>query len=530
MRDGRERAARKRLVAGLVAVALLAGCTSSDDEPDPGAVESSEPVAGGALRLGIGGPLVVDPVDASLASSSDLMVLDLLYDGLTRLDDQGAPQPALAAEWGANEDFTAFRFRLDSDATFASGRPVTPDDVISSLERVMAAGDSSLAALSLEAVEGFRAFADGEADGVSGLTAPDERTVRFGLTTPLSTLPQALSSPVLSVVDPESIDGDVAETDLSGAWEVAGASGGDLTLERRVEADGEGLGSVELRAYDSPEAAYDAFDDGGLDWAPVPASRYERALADHGDGAFAPFQAELFFGMNLRASALRTPAMRQAIRLAIDRDAIVEEVYADLADPLSTVVPAGVAGHDPGRCPACTLDPEQAADIVAFLHPDGDVPTVRLDYDESPAQEEMARLVAEDLNDVGIPTRLQPRPLEEYESFIVSGDQALFSFGWIGAYGSPDAYLAPLFGSAANDNLTRFRSPQVDGLLERARAGSDPADNAERWALAEELVLESAVVVPIAQFRTQVVVSERVEGLVHAVDGTVDWSQVRLSA
>ena len=52
---------------------------------------------------------------------------------------------------------------------------------------------------------------------------------------------------------------------------------------------------------------------------------------------------------------------------------------------------------------------------------------------------------------------------------MVSGEQELFSFGWIGAYGSPDAYLAPLFGSAANDNLTNYQSRLVDGL---ARSGS----------------------------------------------------------
>ena len=36
------------------------------------------------------------------------------------------------------------------------------------------------------------------------------------------------------------------------------------------------------------------------------------------------------------------------------------------------------------------------------------------------------------------------------------------------------------------------------------------------------------MVVPIAQFRTQVVVAERVEGLTHAVDGTVDWTVVHI--
>ncbi len=69
----------------------------------------------------------------------------------------------------------------------------------------------------------------------------------------------------------------------------------------------------------------------------------------------------------------------------------------------------------------------------------------------------------------------------------------------------------------------------MDGLLARARAGADPAQNAERWEVAEVQILESWVVVPIAQFRTQVVVADGVLGFAHAVDGTVDWTQVQLS-
>lgn len=517
-----------RALGATVALLLAApACTSGDDD-DPAA--NSTTVDGGTVRLGIGGPLVVDPMAASLVSPSDLMVLDLLHDGLTRLDADGVAQPALASEWEANDDRTAFWFRLDPEATFSSGRPITPDDVIASLERVMAAGDTSLVALSLEAVSGFRAFVDGQAEHVSGLTAPDARTVRLGLEVPLSVLPEVLSSPVLSVVDVETVtDGDFGALDLSGAWAVASADGDVVRVERREGAAGS-LDAVELRTFADGEAAYDAFDEGDVDWASVPPARFGQALQAHGDGDFAPFHAELFFGMNLSSLSLGNSVLRQAILAAIDRDAIVGAVYPDLADPLPTVVPAGVAGHDPDRCGGCVHDPEAAAAKVRAAFPDGNVPVVNIDFDESTAQEAMAKIIASDLEEVGIPTELRPLPLEEYKRFVVSGGQELFSFGWIGAYGSPDAYLAPLFGSAANDNLTDYRSAQVDGLLTQARSGTDPAQNAERWVEAEAQILEAAVVVPIAQFRTQVVVAERVQGFAHAADGTVDWSQVQLSS
>ena len=169
------------------------------------------------------------------------------------------PQPALAADWEPNDDQTAFRFHLDPEATFASGRPITPEDVIASLERVIAAGDTSLAALSLEAVTGFRAFVEGEADHVSGLTAPDARTVRVGLETPLSVLPEVLSSPLLSVVDPETIDATTSATSTSagpGRWPPTDDDG----LRRRAPRGRprEPRRPWSCTPYEDDEAAYDA--------------------------------------------------------------------------------------------------------------------------------------------------------------------------------------------------------------------------------------------------------------------------------
>jgi ABC-type transport system substrate-binding protein len=526
-------AGRGRAVAALGAAFVLlltsTACTDDgDDPPETSSTTSGEPVDGGTVTLGIADRLVVDPVDASLASPSDLMVADLLHDGLTRLDPDGAVQPALAREWRANDLFTGFRFTLDPDATFTSGRPVVAEDVISSLERVIAGGDSSLAALSLELVDGFRAFVDGKAEHVSGLLAPDEHTVGVKLTAPLSVLPEVLANPVLSVVDEATVaDDDLGALDLSGSWAVTSADDDGLQLERRAGADGS-LDAIDVRSFDDADAAYDAFEDGEVDWATVPSSRYDQALEGQGDGAFAPFHAELFFGLNVRSPKLSNQEFRQAIRMAIDRDAIVDAVYPDLADPLATVVPAGVPGHDPGRCAACTHDPAGAADIVTFAFPDG-APTVQIDFDQSTAQEAMAQIVAADLEAVGIPTELRPQPLEAYKQFVVSGEQELFSFGWIGAYGSTDAYLAPLFSSAANDNLTGYRAAAVDSLLFKARVSADPAVNADRWAKVEAAVLDAAIVVPIAQFRTQVVLADRVLGFAHAVDGTVDWAQVQVT-
>ena len=62
-----------------------------------------------------------------------------------------------------------------------------------------------------------------------------------------------------------------------------------------------------------------------------------------------------------------------------------------------------------------------------------------------------------------------------------------------------------------------------------ARATDDPDAAAEAWHDVERRALRAAVVVPVAQFQVQAVVADRVEGLVHRVDGTVDWAAVRVA-
>ena len=61
----------------------------------------------------------MDPAEASLASPSDLMVLDLLHDGLTRLDADGVAAAGAGRGAGrATPRSTAFRFDLAPEATF----------------------------------------------------------------------------------------------------------------------------------------------------------------------------------------------------------------------------------------------------------------------------------------------------------------------------------------------------------------------------------------------------------------------------
>src|SRR5690349_16869974 len=257
------------------------------------------------------------------------MVLDLLYDGLTRLDADGVPQLALATKLEHNDALDAWRFSLPADATFSDGTPLAAADVIASFEHIAKGGDDSLPALALEPIVGFDAFVDGKAKHLAGLTAPTPHTVRIATTGPFSVLPSLLAAPEMGVVKVGALDGvtgpaDLDTVPLSGAWEVTEADADSATLEPRAAASAEGVQAAELHVYGDEGKAYKAFEDGAVDWAVVPPSKFADATKDYGTGAFAPFQAEVFFGMNLASRTLAQAPFRKAIALAIDRNAIVD--------------------------------------------------------------------------------------------------------------------------------------------------------------------------------------------------------------
>jgi ABC-type transport system substrate-binding protein len=522
----------RRLVRALLVVAVLVAACSSDDGTDGG--RAGRPIDGGTVRLGLPGPIQADPALASVASPSDLMVLDLLHDGLTRTATDGEVVGELATRWAQDGTFRTWTFFLDPEATFSSGRAITAADVVASLEHVAAGGDASIAALQLEVVTGFRAFLDGTAPHIAGLRATDLLTVEVALDSPLASLPVLLASPSYGVIDRASTAAApepavLADLDLSGSWQVSAARPEALTVSRRGGTPGR-LDAVELRQYEDSAHAYAAFRDGEVDWAPVPGDEFGAAVAAYGGDAFAPFHAELLLGLRVTGAALSRPELRQAIAAAVDREAIVRAVYPDLAVPLLGVVPAGIPGHRTRPCGVCRYDPPRARALLAAAFPDGQVPAVAIDVERSPAQEALAAIVAESLAEVGIPTNVRSRPLEDHERFVVTGAQELFTFGWIGGYRSPDAYLAPLFGSGSPENLTGLQDAEVDALLRQAEATMAEAGPSGPWATVEERLLQAVVVIPIAQFRTQVVVAPRVTGLSHAVDATVDWAAVGVTA
>ena len=120
----------RRLGALLVLLLALAACRG-EEEATPEPLLDEPPEAEGTpatvLRWAVG---AVDAIVPPLATGTDeLRVADAVFDGLTRLDEDLEPAPALAGDWRHDDRGKVWTFRLRPDATFHDGSPVTAADV-----------------------------------------------------------------------------------------------------------------------------------------------------------------------------------------------------------------------------------------------------------------------------------------------------------------------------------------------------------------------------------------------------------------
>jgi oligopeptide transport system substrate-binding protein len=534
---------RWRAAIGLVTViglVLGAACTS-DDSSSPSDTTEGSFQQGGDLRLAAVDVTTLDPAAAVPTNQAQMIAIDLLYDSITvfpnGLDptdqndvaggmqsDEVAAEPDLAQSITPNADATVWTVAL-ADRTFSDGSAVQAADVKATYERLAKKGSASLAGVRLDIVNGYAEAATGGAAEVSGLRVVDARTLEITLREPYRQLPELLASPLFGIAPKASVDaGDAAfaEPVSSGPYAFVGKGAEGMTFERSSSSTGADAGpnTVEMVTFPSWGDAYAAFTAGEVDWSLVPSDQLVDASDTYGDEHFTNFGSELWFGFNLSDSTFGDIRFRQAIVQAVDSAKVVADALPGRF-PLRAIVPRDVPGYDNDACAnLCEASPEVAKAWLTQAFPDGAIPTVTLDGYDDPTQAAMLNSVKAQLEAVGIPVQIRTRPFSEYRSFATSGQQAVFSFGWVGIAPTQDVYLASLFRTSSPDNVTGFRSDEIDAQLAAARAEPDAQKRQEAYAWIERQILSQSVIIPIAQLRTNQVVADRVQGWSTRLDGT----------
>lgn len=382
----------RRTLVTTAPLALAAASCSSAGETDADATTSAILRIGVADATGIDG---VDPLQASAGASQ--VVVRHLYDSLMVLEE-GEYRYELAETVEPDEDAETWTIVIRADAVFHDGSPVTAADVAHSLT-ALAGPDSNRASV-------YAAVAP------DGVTAVDDRTVTVTLTQPRADFRES----VLVVYSPVFPDRTADFTDPIGSGPYRYDQSDQQTVRLSAVSGhwrGTGPDTLEIRRINDATARLNALVSGEIDYAVGLGAAGARTIGDDTGLAVLPGDLStayaLSFSMNRRLAPFDDARVRQAVRLAADREAMLEAAVHGYGEVAADVVGAdlpGYAGLDPRP-----TDTEAARDLFA----EAGVTELTLTTAEIvPGMTAAAQVLKQNLEAAGVTLELDEHPADTY--------------------------------------------------------------------------------------------------------------------
>ena len=493
---------------------------------------SKKPLRMGMLQM----PQTLDP--ARISDRTGRVLGANIYEGLVGLNpDDLTPVPALAKSWEISRDGKVYTFSLQRGVKFTSGRELTAEEVKRSWERVLDPSLNSDLTYLMLPIKGARERIEGRAAAVEGIEAAGKYKLRVVLEQPNAGFLSRLAMPPFWVLDVEAAK--EYGNKFGGPGTVSAGTGPFLLQEWK----GQKIYLAAHAAYWSTpprlqgavctffadgETALKAFRAGELDYLDeVPLDKLEGLKKDPGLAPMLRSYGLLdsyFYQFNLQNPLWgASPALRQAVNLALDKEALAAKLFGDSAVPLAGLVPVSLQGYRSSAHPY-GYDKEKAKQLLAAAgYPGGQgLPALEIAFNDLPAHQAVAEAVKEQLKEAGIKALLRPVPWEEYKKALAEGKYACFRGGWSWDYPDPDDLFFYNFHSSqlAATNYCFYSKPAVDSLLAAARTETSRAEKRmEYYREAEKIITEDAPLVWLFAWRRVVLASPLVEGLrVNALD------------
>ncbi len=495
----------------------------------------------GVLRLA--GPVDLQTLDPAKAKDlGTLFLIRQLFTGLTRLDDNLQPVPALAEKIDVSADGLTYSFTLRRDARFADGRDITADDVAFSLNRALdpatTDGDASqLAAPTfLSDIDGARELLDGTATVLSGVRVIDDLTLEIDLVEPRSTFLMRLATGPAAVIDPDDVDrADDWWTDpnSSGPFvidEFDIASGMILQPNENYYAGKSDLDEVQVLLGANAFQPMNLYQTGAVDLAPVSVFSLDRAL-DPSSDLYADLQQSDLFAVEYIAfrtdvEPLDDPNIRRALILGFPREKVASVSFDGRVAQANGFIPNGMLGQDTWPVTGWDYDLDAARQaIVDSSYGAAElVPPITI-YANGPPDRLIAfKEVIE--ADLGLHIDLVNVEWTEYISNLPRQAYPAYGIYWGADFPDPESLLLTLFGTGQPDNYVGYSNPEFDSLLQQAASEQDPDIRVQLYSQANQLLMDDAVVLPFFYDRSYMLVRPWVHGLELTPLGILTLDQV----
>lgn len=443
-----------------------------DDLPPP-----SEPDPDATLRIAHN--FILTRFDPHRATSSyDNTWLFPVYDRLVHVNPHGDPVPGLATAWRFSDDGHHLDFELRAGVRFHDGTPFDATAVAANIERARTVTGTVVASelANIERVEVLR-----------------DHAVRLHLRRPDAALPLILSDRAGMMVSPAAFGDSGLDRRPVGAgpYRLIEYRTGNRAVYERVEGywdpQAQGVQRIELRYMPDEITRLNALRSGQVDMATLLALQVEEARMWGLQVATRVGLEFTWIQLNRARSEFGDPRVRQALNLAVRREALVNALGMGYGEPNSQPFPSDYPAFDPETgTDFYPHDPDRARALLAEAGL-ADGFTFELIVPAAPAWGPLYEALESQFRAIGVTARpniMEGTQISERFYARAEGDAALVSWG-----GRPDPSqtIDLLFTPGGLPNPGGHSTPEVERLAAAARAEIDPE---RREALLQQTVGE----------------------------------------
>ena len=459
--------------------------------------------------------LTMDPHSQNHATTNAILMH--AYEGLTRYSASYQVEPALATKWTFISP-TQVRFDLRKGVKFHDGSPFTADDVVFSFGRIKQ--PQGTMQIYVTGINEIKKIDDFTIDMV--LAAPSPILLRNIIDFRIMSKAWADKNRTTSVQDYKAKEENFASRNVmgTGSYKITG-----WTPEQRVTMTintdwwDKHTGNVREVVYTpikSDPTRVAALLSGDVDiLTDIPTQDVARLRSDAKlkivDGPevrtiyFAPDvgSAELKYSNVKGKNPFADKRVRQALSMAIDREAIKRNIMRGLSIPAGLMVAPGVNGNTPDIDVPVKTDSEGAKKLLAEAgYPDGFEVRMNCPNNRYVNDEEICQAVIAMWARIGVKIQLVAENMATFSQKFQNFDSSLYLLGWGVATYDAQYMIQSLVrtrtsGADGNFNFSRISDPVVDRLTDAMKS---EVDVAKRNAMIKEALLrikDEVLLIPI---------------------------------
>ena len=506
--------------------------STASDSGDSSAAEEGETATGGSGgTLNMRNTMEPTSLNTLLATYAyDFTPINAMIECLYRDDENDVPQPAGAETVDISDDKLVYTFHLREDATWSNGDPVVATDYEFAWQQALNPEVASDYAYMLYFIHNAEPYFNGEVEWSEvGVKVIDEYTLEVTLDNPLPYATDLFAFPTLAPINQkfyEEVGADKYATDAeyfccNGMYELTEWShNSQIVFQKREDywnADAVGPDEIVYKIITDSQAGLNSYLSREIDYTDLDSGEVvQQAEAAGFEVGVKPARSSYYLIVNTEDEFMSNQNLRLALAYAIDKQALIDTVYQNDNQPMTSFTPPaiyGAAGADGptfqealleerGEMYPASGDLEKAQEYLqAALEELGctvDELNLSIDCADDSLRRNCATFLQEQWRqNLGIENiAVNSMQTKQVSANRQSGDYCMSLGGWSPDYNDAINFL-DLWVTDGGNNDSFWGNEEYDNLIAQATAEADEEVRQQYLFDAEEILAAEMPIIPL---------------------------------